>query len=151
MIDYARAGDTIKVLSMDRLARSLRDLDSIITELNTKGVTVTFIDKNLTFSPEHDDYYARFQLQLLGAIAELERSIILERQAEGIKVAKDRGVYGKPRRKRLTAEQAIDAKRQIQGGATKVGVARNLGVSRQTLYRALERVSTMESRGNAAA
>ena len=55
MIDYAREGDTIKVHSIDRLARDLRDLQSIISQLNDKGITISFLSENLTFSAGADD------------------------------------------------------------------------------------------------
>lgn len=136
MIEYVRDGDTVRVASMDRLARSLRDLQTIVGELVAKGVTVEFVDKRLTFAPGATDAFATFQLQLLGAVAELERSLIRERQAEGIALAKERGVY-KGRAPKLSAEQVADARQRVADGVPKAKVARDLDVSRQTLYAAL--------------
>ena len=99
MIDYAREGDIVKVHSIDRLARDLRDLQSIISQLNDKGVTISFLSENLTFSAGADDAFAKLQLQMMGAFAEFERNIIRKRQAEGIAKAKERGVYTTRKRK----------------------------------------------------
>lgn len=73
---------------------------------------------------------------MLGAVAEVERELIRERQAEGIAVAKANGVY-KGRAKALSAEQVEQAREQVEAGIPKAKVARDLGVSRQTLYTAL--------------
>ena len=76
MIDYAREGDTIKVYSIDRLARDLRDLQDIISQLNEKGVTITFLTEGLTFSAGADDAFAKLQLQMMGAFAEFESGVM---------------------------------------------------------------------------
>jgi len=81
---------------IDRLARDLRDLQSIISQLNDKGVTISFLSENLTFSAGADDAFAKLQLQMMGAFAEFERNITRKRQAEGIAKAKERGVYKPP-------------------------------------------------------
>lgn len=75
-------------------------------------------------------------LSMLGAVAEFERSLIRERQAEGIAIAKSNGVY-KGRKPSLNAEQVAEARQQVSQGVPKAKVARDLGVSRQTLYTAL--------------
>lgn len=138
MISYVRAGDTVIIASMDRLARSLTDLRAIVTELVDKGVTVSFIKERLTFEPDHDDKYAAFQLSVLGAVAELERAIILERQKDGIEAAKARGVY-KGRVRSLKPSDVAAARQDIAAGVPKAEVARRLGVDRATIYRALRR------------
>ena len=93
MIEYAREGDAVVVFSIDRLARDLRDLQDIISTLNDKGVSISFLSERLTFSAEADDAFAKLQLQMMGAFAEFERNIIKKRQAEGIAKAKAKGVY----------------------------------------------------------
>ncbi|MGK2874109.1 MAG: recombinase family protein [Nocardioides sp.] len=116
-------------------ARNLDDLRRLVTDLTAKGVRVEFIKEGLIFTG--DDYaMARLLLSVMGAFAEFERSLIRERQAEGITVAKARGVY-KGRAKALTAEQVAEARQRVSDGIPKAVVARDLGVSRQTLYSAL--------------
>lgn len=137
MTAYVRDGDTVLVSSMDRLARSLRDLDDIVSELTGRGVTVRFLKEALTFSPTGNDHFARFQMQLIGAVAELERSLIRERQAEGIAIAKARGVYR--RAPKLTAAAVAAAQERIDQKVPLAVIAREVGVSRQTLYTALRR------------
>lgn len=132
MLSYVREGDLVKVKSPDRLARSTRDLLDIVEQLRAKGVDVEFIDNPAlnTDSPQGE-----FMLTVLAAIAQLERQLLLERQREGIAIAKAKGVYRK--QKALAPEQVEDAKAKIAAGVTKARVARDLGVSRQTLYEAL--------------
>ena len=83
MIDYVREGDEVRIYSIDRLARDLRDLQDIINKINEKGATISFVSERLTFSSNSDDPIAKLQLHMMGAFAEFERSIIKKRQAEG--------------------------------------------------------------------
>jgi len=129
-------GDTIRVASMDRLARSVIDLAQLVQEITSRGVTVEFIAERLGFDPGTDDAFATLQLHLLGAVAQLERSLIQERQREGIEIAKTRGVY-RGRARKLTPKQVIDARHRVQAGIPKAKVARDLGCSRRVLYDAL--------------
>lgn len=135
---YVREGDTLRVPSMDRLARNLDDLRSIVRDLTGKGVRVEFIKEGLTFTGE-DSAMSTLLLSMLGAVAEFERSLIRERQAEGIAIAKANGVYSKSksRQRALNAEQVAEARERIAAKVSKAQVARDLGVSRQTLYSAL--------------
>jgi DNA invertase Pin-like site-specific DNA recombinase len=82
-LSYCREGDTLVVHSMDRLARSLVDLRGMVTKLTGRGVAVEFVKENLRFNGD-DSPMAILLLSLLGAVAEFERSLILERQREGI-------------------------------------------------------------------
>lgn len=138
LLRYARAGDTVKVASLDRLGRSLIDLVQIIDELVDDGVAVEFVKERLTFRPDAEDPMGRLLLGVFGSIAEFERSLIRERQAQGIAAAKARGVY-KGRQPKLTAEQIAEARELLERepAPSKAAVARRLGVSRSTLYRAL--------------
>jgi len=133
MVAFVRAGDEVVVHSIDRLARDLRDLEVIITELNSKGVTVSFLTERLTFSGDEDDALARLQLQIMGAFSQFERNIIRKRQAEGIAKAKARGVY-KGRKKTINADKVKDMK---ASGMRVADIARDLGISRQSVYRNL--------------
>lgn len=130
---YVREGDVVRVVSIDRLARSARDLLNLVDEFTSKGVAVEFVDQP---SLNTADKHGEFMLTVLAAVAQLERRMIKDRQAEGIALAKQRGVYVKA--KRLTAEQIEDARARVAGGVPKARVARDLGVGRTTLYQALE-------------
>jgi len=132
MLGYVREGDLVKVQSPDRLARSTKDLLDIVEQLQAKGVDIEFVDNPQLNT---DSPHGEFMLTVLAAIAQLERKLLLERQREGIAIAKAKGVYRK--QKALTPEQVEDAKKRVTEGVTKARVARDLGVSRQTLYEAL--------------
>lgn len=136
LLRYAREGDNVVVASMDRLARSVLDLNSIVQELTSRGVTVEFIKERLTFAQEGADAFAEFQLNIMAAFAQLERAITKERQAEGIAAAKKRGVY-RGRAKALTSEQIDWAHKEVSRGVPKTVVARTLGVHRSTVHRSL--------------
>lgn len=129
---FCREGDTLVVHSMDRLARNLMDLQQVVKELTSKGVAVEFVKEHLLFNGT-DDKYATLQLQMMGAFAQFERAMILERQREGIALAKQAGKY-KGRRRALTAEQAGEARRKASAGASKTALAEEYGISRETLY-----------------
>jgi DNA invertase Pin-like site-specific DNA recombinase len=133
LIGYARDGDTVVVHSIDRLARDLRDLQDIIQTLNDKGVTIQFLSEHLIFSAEADDAFAKLQLQMMGAFAEFERNIIRKRQAEGIAVAKSKGVY-KGGKKRIDRDKV----RQLSAeGLSTYKIADAMGVSRMSVHRIL--------------
>lgn len=136
LMKYVRTSDVVRIASMDRLARSLRDLLQLVTEFRDAGVTIDFVHEGLTFAPGKGDHYQAFQLHVLGAVAELERSIIRERQAEGIAIAKSEGKY-RGRAKALSAEQVEEVRARVAQGVPKAQVARDFGVSRQTLYSVL--------------
>ncbi|GAC1502224.1 MAG: recombinase family protein [Pseudarthrobacter sp.] len=136
LIDFARDGDTVLVHSMDRLARNLDDLRAIVRRLTEKEVQVRFVKENLTFTGE-DTAMATFLLSVMGAFAEFERALIRERQREGITLAKKAGAY-KGRGKALNAGQAADLVRRAAAGEAKAALAREFGVSRQTVYQYLQ-------------
>lgn len=135
-MDYLRSGDTLLVASIDRLARSLVDLKDLINQITDKGARVRFIKENLEFSADNTDPRATLMLGVLGSFAEFERSIIRERQAEGIALAKKAGKY-KGRKRALTPEDVKKAHVRVTAGESKVAIAKDLNVSRATLYRAL--------------
>ena len=87
-LDYVREGDTLVVASIDRLARSLKDMLAIMEELEEKGVTVEFVSQGLTIRPDGGDLTTRLILHVITAVAQSEREMIRERQAEGIAIAK---------------------------------------------------------------
>src|SRR4029077_16051196 len=92
MLSFVRKGDTVVVHSMDRLARNLDDLRTIVRQLTQMGVQIQFIKESLTFSGD-DSAMSQLLLSVMGAFAEFERSLLKERQREGIELAKKRGVY----------------------------------------------------------
>jgi len=132
-MDYCRDGDTLVVHSLDRLARNTEDLLRIVRVLNEKGVTVEFVTNNLRFVGGERDKMATLMLSMLAAFATFERELIRERQAEGIAIAKTKGVYkgGQPK---LTPVQAVELRQKAAEGATRVSLARHYGISRQAVY-----------------
>ena len=134
-LNYVRAGDQLIVVSMDRLARSLIDLHRLVDELAERGVSVKFLKEGQTYSLDSSPV-AKLMLGLLGSVAEFERAIIRERQAEGIAKAKARGVY-KGRAKVLNEEQIMQAREWVSEGVPKTEVARRFGIGRTTLYKYL--------------
>jgi DNA invertase Pin-like site-specific DNA recombinase len=133
-LEFCREGDTLVVHSMDRLARNLTDLQAMVTELTKRGVNVRFVKENLTFGHGKKDAMSNLMLALLGAVAEFEREMILERQREGIALAKAEGKY-KGRKKALNADQVKELLHRIAaGGETKADLAEEFGISRETLY-----------------
>ena len=131
-LDYARDGDVFIVHSMDRLARNLDDLRKIVTELNSKGVEVRFEKESLTFTGD-DAHITRLTLNILGAFAEFERALLKERQREGIALAKKAGLY-KGRKRSLSPERIMELRKRVAAGEKRAGLAREFGISRETLY-----------------
>ena len=131
-IEYLRDGDTLVVHSMDRLARNLEDLRRVVRELTGNGVRVEFVKESLTFRGE-DSPMNTLLLSMLGAVAEFERSMILERQREGIAIAKAAGRY-KGRKAALTDQKAQELQARLAGGESVTSLARDFGISRQTVY-----------------
>jgi DNA invertase Pin-like site-specific DNA recombinase len=132
---HLREGDTLHAHSMDRLARNLDDLRRIVRELNESGVVVQFHKESLTFTGQ-DSPMANLLLSMLGAVAEFERSLIRERQREGIALAKADGRY-KGRKPALTGEKLAALRQRVGSGESKSALALEFGVSRQTLYKAM--------------
>ena len=130
---YIRDGDTLHVHSIDRLARNAKDLLNLVEQILEKGVTVKFVKNNLVFSPDSKDHMAKLQLTMLAAFAEFERELIKERQREGIAVAKAQGKYAK--RRKITDELIAEAKARTEKGEPLSRVAKDLKVSRETLYK----------------
>ena len=134
MLSYIREGDTLVVHSLDRLGRSLDDLRKVVTDLNSRGVVVQFLKENLTFTGDDSDTsLSKLMFNMLGSFAEFERSLIRERQREGIALAKKAGVY-RGRKPSLTVERASALRKRVASGEKKAALAREFGISRETLY-----------------
>lgn len=136
LINYAREGDTVVIHSMDRLARNLDDLRRIVQLLTKRGVRIEFYKEHLTFTGD-DSPMANLMLSVMGAFAEFERALIRERQREGIALAKQRGAY-KGRKRALSKADVASLKVRIAAGEKKAKVAREFGISRETLYQYLK-------------
>ena len=136
LMEHVREGDIVYVHSMDRLARNVDDLRQIVKRLTDQGVQVQFQTEGLTFTGEASPM-SNLLLSVLGAVAEFERSLIRERQREGIDAAMKRGAYT-GRKRVLTPEDAEELRRRVATGEKKAAVARTFNISRETLYRYLK-------------
>lgn len=131
MLEFAREGDTVATESISRIARNTRDLLNIVDELKQKKVDFVSLKEAIdTTTPT-----GKFTLTLFGAIAELERDSLLERQAEGIAIAKANGVY-KGRKPMTLDEKKFKAACQEwqRGERTAVSIQREFKISRTTFY-----------------
>ena len=135
LMTFARTGDTVVVHSMDRLARNLDDLRRTVQTLTQRGVHIEFVKEHLCFTGE-DSPMANLMLSVMGAFAEFERSLIRERQREGIALAKQRGAY-RGRKKSLSDSEIADLRQRVAAGEKKTMLAREFGISRETLYQYL--------------
>ncbi|MBR8304679.1 MULTISPECIES: recombinase family protein [Burkholderia cepacia complex] len=135
LLSFVREGDTVVVHSMDRLARNLDDLRRLVQSLTQRGVCIEFTKEHLTFTGE-DSPMANLMLSVMGAFAEFERALIRERQREGIALAKQRGAY-RGRKKALAPERVAELRRRVAAGEKKAQLAREFGISRETLYQYL--------------
>jgi DNA invertase Pin-like site-specific DNA recombinase len=136
LLSFAREGDTVVVHSMDRLARNLDDLRRLVQTLTKRGVRIEFVKECLSFTGE-DSPMANLLLSVMGAFAESERALIGERQREGIALAKQRGAY-RGRKKALVNNQVVELHRRVSAGEPKAALAREYGISRETLYQYLK-------------
>jgi len=130
-LDYVREGDVFAVTKLDRLARSLPDLVQIVDILNRKGVALRVLNINLdTATPT-----GKLMLHMLGAIAEFERTLMLERQRDGIAAAKDAGKYkGRKPTAKAKAEEVLYLASE---GLTRQEIASRVGVGVASVYRIL--------------
>lgn len=132
LLRYVREGDTVRVQSPDRLARSTTDLLALVKQLRDEGAAVEFTD-----NPElnTDTPQGELMLTILAAVAQFERAVARERQAEGIALAKAKGKY-RGRKPALSAAQNGEVVARLTGGESVSALAREYGVSRQTIYNA---------------
>ena len=136
MLDFAREDDIVLVHSMDRLARNLRDLKSLVDGFINQKIEVHFIKENLKFG-DVSDPFSTLMLHMIGAFAEFEYAFIKERQREGVALAKKRGVFH-GRQKKLGPEKIEILQREVQTRRHRKDIAAELGISRFTLYRYIE-------------
>lgn len=138
MLSFIREGDTLIVHSLDRLARNLADLLTMVQDLTCRGVSVIFLNERLSFEAGADaSPTSKLMLSMIGAFAEFERSMIRRRQAEGIALAKERGVYkGRPRS--ISDETLETVNALVEQGVPLATAAKKVGISRSTVYRYLQ-------------
>ena len=129
MLNFVRAGDTVVVARIDRLARSIADLQVIVRTLKAKGVSLKAIEQPVDTSTAAGKAF----LDMLGVFAEFETNLRKERQMEGIAEAKEKGVY-KNRKRKIDAETVRELKAKGMGGSE---IARELGIGRASVYRLL--------------
>lgn len=133
MMDYVREGDQINVHELSRLARNTRDLLDIVSGLNNRGVSVRFVKENLNFTGDNDPFQS-LMLTMLGAISTFERDLLLERQREGIAIAKQKGKY-QGRKSSFSNETINEIRARFSEVKNKAELAREFGISRSYLYK----------------
>jgi DNA invertase Pin-like site-specific DNA recombinase len=132
LLSHVREGDRIIVHTMDRLSRSLVDLLKLVEELTAKGVEVEFEKQGLVFDGRKDKT-GTLMLSIMGAVAQFEREMIRERQAEGIAIAQSKGKY-RGRKTALGVARAEELRTRAAAGENKTHLAKEFGITRQTLY-----------------
>jgi len=134
--NYLRENDILYIYSMDRLARNLVDLQCIVKDLTGRGICIKFMKEQLNFEQNGNNPMNTLLLQVMGAFAEFERSLIKERQMEGIKSAKAKGVkFG--RKAKLTPEQITEIMTRLKSDPfiKKSDLMKEYDISRATFYR----------------
>lgn len=132
LLEGLQAGDVLTVWRLDRLGRSLPHLIEVVKGLEAKGAHL----HSLTEGIDTTTAQGRLTFHLMGALAEFERSLIVERTQAGLKAARSRGVrVGRP--PALTPAQVKHARKLIEAGERPSAVASSMGVDRSTLYRAI--------------
>jgi DNA invertase Pin-like site-specific DNA recombinase len=131
-----QTGDTLIVWKLDRLGRSLRDLITMLDDFKRQGIKF----KSLTEAIDTETPTGRAMWQMIGVLAELERSLITERTRAGVKAAQRRGVkFG--RKAKLTPDRLAHARKLIDQGKSPTEAAKIIGIARATIYRALQRAA----------
>lgn len=138
MLEFVREDDTVIVHSMDRLARSVRDLRKIVDDLVARKINIEFVKERLVFDG-NDNAMSNLLLSVMGALAEFELSFIRERQREGIEAAKKKGKYRGSKRK-LSSERIEVLRQHLGKTKSKSQLARELGISNPTLYRYINEI-----------
>ncbi|MCC3306044.1 recombinase family protein [Sneathiella sp. HT1-7] len=132
-LDFLREGDTLVVTKLDRLARSMRHLGEIVETIRNKGAHLQILNLGVDTS----NATGELVLNLLGAVSQFERQIMLERQREGIAKAKGEGKYkGRKATARAKTDKVLELKAQ---GASATAIAKDLGIGRASVYRILKK------------
>lgn len=136
LLEYVRDGDTVFVHSMDRLARNIMDLRKIVDGLVERDVQVHFVKESMIFNGS-DSAMSNLLLSVMGSFSQFEYEFMKERQREGISIAKASGKY-RGRRTKLTPERAEIIRKELTTRKSKSQIAREIGISRESLYRYLK-------------
>lgn len=155
LLSYVREGDTVEIVSLDRLSRNYQDIQRLVQELKSKGVSLIVDDLPQTYTGNNlvDDFMLDMMVNLMGFVAQNEREKIRERQRQGIKQAKKRGAYkGRPTkfsedsndREGKLVYEGIQKDYQAGNYKSKAALARKYGLSRQQLYRIINRIDQAE-------
>lgn len=132
LLDFLRAGDTLVVTRVDRLARSIGDLQDVVRALKAKGVALRATEQPIDTSTAAGKAF----LDMLGVFAEFETNLRRERQMEGIAAAKARGVY-KGKGRKPTIDAAEVQRLHAEGKLGPAAIAKRLGIGRASVYRVL--------------
>lgn len=144
-LDYVREGDNLHVHSLDKLGRSLQDLETIVTQLVEKGVTVIFHKEKMTFNKENNGSMGKLLFQILAAFAEFERNLIRERQKEGIELARAKGKH-LGRQSKLTRGQKQDILKKYEHQYYSItALAKEFSVSRGTIYNVINEIKQKQA------
>ena len=130
LLEFMRDGDTLVVTRIDRLARSMRDLQNIVYELQQKGVTLTALEQPIDTSTSAGKAF----LDMLGVFAEFESNLRFERQMEGVRAAQRAGKY----QGRKASVDVAAVKELHQSGLGVSAIAKQLNIGRSSVYRSLE-------------
>jgi len=141
LLDYIRDGDTIHVHDISRMARNIRDLQTLVETFINKGCAVKFHKENLTFTGNSNDPMQRLMLNMLGAVYEFEREMTLERQREGIAQAKAAGKY-KGRKKSIDRNAVMQ---RLSGGLSIRKTAKELGISTTSVQAIKKEIAELRS------
>lgn len=134
LLNMLRRGDHINIHELSRLARNTQDLLCIVNDVISKGASIQFHKENLFFDgTKGEDPFQKLMLSMLGAISTFERDLLLERQREGIEIAKSKGKY-KGRRSQFSAEDIAQIRLKFDEATNKAALAKELGISRGYLY-----------------
>ncbi len=130
-----RTGDLINVHELSRLARNTKDLLELVEQVLSAGASIKFHKENLFFNGKRiDDPFQKLMLTMLGAISTFERDLLLDRIAEGIAIAKSKGVY-KGRKSKFSKIQIADIRKRFDDSDNKTKLAKEIGITRAYLYR----------------
>ena len=133
LLQNVREGDIVHVHEMSRLARNTRDLLDIVQQIVDAGGCINFHKENLEFKAGKKNPFHSLMLNLLSSIAQFERDLLLERQREGIAIAKAKGKY-KGRRSKFSKEDIATINKEFKESSNKAKLAKKWGISRQYLY-----------------
>lgn len=138
MLEHLREGDTVHVHDISRMARNVGNLLDLVESLRNRGVTLKFHKENMTFTPDKNDPMQELMLTMLGGIYQFERSMILERQREGIAIAKAEGKY-KGRPKSIDRQRV---KQMLDDGTSIRKIAAQLNISPSTVQAVKKEMSS---------